>query len=282
VRQRRVWGAERWLVAAAMVLAACRPALAQEVLLTLLEGDAVVIDGARRLAALPGLRLIAGDIVESGAATTLVRLEWPDESVVDLGPATRVMVLPQGFAKRGGQDPLVYLLQGWAKVISSSSLPAAGLVAPTLELLPLRGAAVLYADPHEQFVFAESGALDVLERPAGKSPLPLAPGALYTGHGSVLPRAATEWLQRVPRNFRDPIPRRAAALREHRVEASVLPPPDYAQLADWLNAEPELRRHFPRRFGALAQDPAFRHQLQVHLAAHPEWASVLNPPPSTQ
>jgi hypothetical protein len=281
---RWIRGGHHLFAAAVAVLALATPVLApaQNVMLTLLEGDADVFDGARRLAALPGLRLAPAAIVDTGPETRLVRLEWPDETVVDLGPATRVMVVPPGFAKRDGQAPLIYLLQGWAKVTSRGSAAAAGVVAPALELRPFSGAAVLFIDGREPFVFAESGHMDVLERPGGSAPLAVAAGALYTGSGTVQPRAGSEWLHRVPRSFRDPIPLRAAAFKDHRVEASVLPPPAYAGLADWLGAEPQVRREFPQRFRTLAQNAAFRRELEAHLPAHPEWVLVLHPPPLPQ
>jgi hypothetical protein len=274
-------GGRRLFAAGAACLAVTAPALApaQDVMITLLEGDAVVIDGAQRLAALPGLRLAPAAIVDTGPETTLLRLEWPDETVVDLGPATRVMVVPPGFAKREGHAPLIYLLQGWAKVTSGGGATAAGVIAPAMELLPFSGAAVLFSDRREPFVFAESGHLDVLERPGGRAPSPVPAGALYAGNGIVHRHAESGWLQRVPRSFRDPLPLRAAAFKDHRVEASVLPPPTYASLADWLAAEPLVRHDFPRRFGALARHAAFRHELEAHLSAHPEWVLVLHPPP---
>ena len=76
-----------------------------QAVLTLLEGDATVVIGSRAYAAATGAHLGTGAIVETDAKATLLRLEWPSGAVLDLGPATRVMLrLPQ-----------VYLLQGWAK-----------------------------------------------------------------------------------------------------------------------------------------------------------------------
>jgi len=259
--------------AATCVLAAAQ---AQGVVITQLEGEATVTDGVRRTSALVGQRLGAGALVETGAKTNLLRLEWPDAAVVDLGPASQVMVSPPGFRARGGRAPSVYLLQGWAKVTGQSSAPAGGLVTPQFELMPIGGAVVVFVGAREQQVFAESGAVDLGLRPAGKQ-RGIAPGALFNGDGPLLARPPADWLQRVPRAFRDPIPRRAAQLKDRTADASVLPPPTYVELSPWLAAEPDVRRDFPRRFAALAQDPAFRRGLQQRLSSHPEWASVLNP-----
>lgn len=259
----------------AAVLGLALAAQAQGVVITQLEGEATVTDGARRTTALVGQHLGAGALVETGAKTTLLRLEWPDAAVVDLGPASRVMVAPPGFRARGGRPPTVYLLQGWAKVTGQSSAPAGGVVTPQFELMPVGGAAVVFVGAREQQAFAESGALELAVRPAGTQ-RGIAPGALFNGDGPVMARPPAEWLQQVPRAFRDPIPRRAAQLKDRTADASVLPPPTYVELSAWLAAEPDVRREFPRRFAALAQDPVFRRAVQQRLSAHPEWAAVLN------
>lgn len=271
-------GRERWLRAAlalAALLAATMAARAQAVAITQLDGEAVVTDGVHRVAAIVGQRLAPGALVDSGAKTALLRLEWPDGATVDLGPATRVMVAPPGWRARSGRPPSVYLLQGWAKVAGSSAAPAGGIVAPGFELLPLSGAAVAVVGAREQQVFAESGAAELLVRPAGTQ-RGIAPGALYNGEGMVLARPPADWLQRVPRAFRDPIPRRAAQLPDRSGDASALPAPTYQDLAAWLAAEPDVRREFPRRFAPLLQDAAFRRAVQQHLAAHPEWGAALS------
>lgn len=262
-----------WFLLAAL---AAMPARAQGVLITLIDGEATLIDGARRVAAAPGLPLSPGTIVETGAGTAVLRLETPERAAVDLGPATRAMLLPPGFAVRNGRAPLLYLLSGWAKLSSPEKNPIGGLVTPAIELLPFVGSAVVSAGKAGTSVFAESGALELAER-TGARRTPLRGGALFGG-GAVEAKPPAEWLARVPRAFRDTLPRRGAAFAERTVAATVLPGPSYAQLADWLAAEPALRREFPRRFEALAQEPAFRRELQQRLGAHPEWARVLNPP----
>jgi hypothetical protein len=265
-----------WLLSAWLALLAL-PALGQP-LLTLLDGEARVIENARHLTGVAGLRLAPGTIVDTGAASALVRIEWPDGVVADLGAATRVMVQPPGFTARAGQAPRLYLLRGWLKLASGGRDATAGVVTPTLELLPFSGAAVVDADRRERRVFAESGALELLERPGGQR-VALPAGAMYADAEGVRARPAADWLARVPRAFRDAIPRRAATFAQRDVSASVLPPPTYAAVAEWFTAEPAVRRSFPRRFVSWASDPAFRRELQSHLSAHREWNPVLNPPP---
>ena len=64
-----------------------------------------------------------------------------------------------------------------------------------------------------------------------------------------------------------------AAARSPRPAAA----PTYADLRDWLLAEPALRKAFTRRFAERKQDPAFRAALVENLARHPEWEPLLFP-----
>jgi hypothetical protein len=259
------------------------PCSAQDWMLTLVDGDAVVIDGARRLAAAPGLRVGAGALVETGASTTVVRLEGPEQATIDLGPDTRAMLTPAAMASRGGRVPTLYLLQGAVKLTSRGAATLRGLVAPGLELLPFSGSAVVQVGKGQQAVFAETNRLEIDERHVGGMSHTLGAGEFYSGDiaraGTVVPRPGADWLKQVPRAFRDPLPLRVAALRDRPFEPTVLPSPTYDQLAHWLSAEPGVRRDFVSRFRPLMRDATFRSGLQSHLYAHPEWDKVLNPKP---
>lgn len=254
-------------------------------LVTLLDGEAVVVDGVRRIVAAPGLELGSGALVETGEQTALVRLEGPGQSSIDLGPATRVMLSPPAQASRGGRVPVLYLLQGWAKLTSrtgTGSPGLAGFAAPGLDGGPINGALVLHVAAGEQSLFTETALLDVQERRTGGPAMKLVPGQFYRGDGSkpgsVTARPDPAWLKELPRAFRDSIPLRAAVFKDRPATPVVLSGPSYEQLAHWLAAEPYVRRDFTQRFAPLLRDPAFRRGLQQRLNAHPEWATVLNPP----
>ncbi len=246
--------------------------------MTLAEGDATLIVGARAVAAAPGLRVPAGAIVETGAA--VLRLEWSDGSMLDLGPATKVMLRPPGLATADRQPVLFYLLQGWAK----QSQPAApgGQLSAAFELAALKGVLVSHVEDGSAVVFVESGTVQVLARRGQGSPAAVRAGESVvlsaTAGVQVLPRPPAGWLQRMPRSFRDTIPPRAALFKGPAPEAQPRPAPSYAALQPWLGAEPALRRDFPARFAVLARDRVFRDAVAGHLGAHPEWHAVLNPP----
>ncbi|MGE5452968.1 MAG: hypothetical protein ACM3VZ_14130 [Acidobacteriota bacterium] len=261
-------------------------------LLTMLEGSAWVIHGAARSSTPEGARLEADDFFETAPTTTLARLEFEDGTVVDLGPSSRVWVSPV-WPHASPADPagaaVAYLLQGWAKV-SSEQAPLRGrawLATPALDVIQMARGAVVRVQGQDAEVFAESG--DAAVRPRGKrastTPLKLGRGQFLSQHGEaaaqVLPRPSADFLAAVPRPFMDTLPARRDAFKGKRVSLTPGAPLSYADLQAWLNAEPRVRARLPQRWHALAQDPAFRRQLAAQLSLHPEWASVLSPPPSS-
>ncbi len=247
--------------------------------MTLLEGEASVVDGARAAMVALGLALKAQALIETQAGTKLLRIEFPDGSIADLGPQTRVMVEPAGFASRGGKTPLLYLLSGWVKLASPSSSSTAGLTSPELDLPPFTGTVVMQAAPKLHRVFVEAGQAEVIDRQAAASRNAVASGQMVVaGSGGVVPRPSADFLTAMPRMFRDRIPSQAARLKDTVVDAAPLPGPSYTTLRDWLTAEPAIRRDFPRRFAELARTGPFRSSLEAGLALHPEWKPVLYPP----
>lgn len=274
----RLFARTGWLLALA---AAPLLASAATAVVTIADGEAVVVDGSRQLQAAEGLKLGDESLVRTDARTRLLRLEWPDGTAADLGPDTQAMVAPGGLAVRGGKGPVIYLLRGWAKLTSPAKAPAAGLVAPRLDVQPFTGTLVVMSVADEAWVFAESGTATMADREPKAGVATLKAGEVYlragAAKGSVSPRPTPAQMQRVPKGFRDALPLRLAALKDKPVAARTLPAPTYAELRDWLGAERPLRRNFTRRFAERARDPAFRAGLADNLKAHPEWEPVLFP-----
>jgi hypothetical protein len=256
-------------------------------LLTVVDGAApTVIDGARALVAQAGMRLSAAALIDTLPGTSLVRVEFNDGSTLDLGPDTRVMLLPPGLAGSGPKAPAFYLMQGWAKHSTPAKGGGAGQLSPQLEVSQIAGVTVGRVSGDEALLFIEAGKVQLLERRLkGAPPLNLKAGEQYgrTGSdkGSISPRPSAALLQGLPRSFRDTLPPLAAQFKGKVVEGRPAPAPGYAQLKPWLTAEPALRREFPRRFLALAQEPSFRDGLVKNLSAHPEWEPILFPKPAS-
>jgi hypothetical protein len=248
-------------------------------LVTIVEGDATLIDGARTLIVAEGLTVPDEAILRTGAKTSLVRIEWSDGTAADFGPETQAMINPAGFAARGGRPPSVYLLRGWLKQSATGSTMSGGFAGPRVDVQPFKGAMVAMLDADETWVFAESGALQVGVRDARPAQtLALKSGEVYARSGaarpSVAPRPTPPQMLRVPRSFRDTLPLRTAALKGRKVEPRLAPAPPYAELREWLTvAEPPLRR----TFGVRAREAPFRGALVENLGAHPEWERLLFP-----
>lgn len=110
----RLSGRQRWdfallqlgLAAAALLLAAA-PSLAQNAVISHAEQPSRLIRKTTVHLAPAGVRLLAGDIVESGARP--VQIEWANGVRLALGPASSVQVNDAGGA------PSASLLRGWGK-----------------------------------------------------------------------------------------------------------------------------------------------------------------------
>ena len=249
-------------------------------MLTLLEGDATLVVGARAYAAAAGARLGAGVLVETDAKTSLLRLEWPDGTVLDLGPATRVMVRPPALA--AGRPAPYYLLQGWAK--QSQAALAPGPLSAAFEVHAFKGVLVSQVDGAAAVSFAETGDKQFIARRNGL-PLTVPAGqvAMIGGEGAaqavaqVQARPPAGWLQRIPRAFRDTLPPRAAQFKGAPPVLKVRAALSYAALQPWLTAEAALRREFPTRFAELLRDREFYAAINSRMAQHPEWEPVLRP-----
>lgn len=279
-------GLAGWVALCLVLVAPATGAIAASAdpLVTLVEGPATLLDGRRLLAAGAGLPVAARAIVETGPDSRLLRIEWANGQALNLGPDTRVMVGPAGFAARGQAAPAVYLLQGWAKLASPPGTPAPGLVLPQLQVRPFQGVAVARVAADRSWVFVQAGSAEVLDRGTrGAEPVALRAGALIERAGPEPAvrheRASSAQLSDVPRSFRDTLPLRHAAAAALKPEPTELPPPRYEQLQPWMTAERALRQGFVPRFAPLLRDRAFRRGVDANLKAHPEWRPILYPPP---
>jgi hypothetical protein len=273
--QRLAAGGVAALLGLALPVVGVRAAEAPGVL-TLLDGEAQLIVGARVLVAATGLRLPAGSIVETDDKTALLRVEWPDGSRIDLGPATRVMLRPAGAPKA-----LAYVLRGVVKQTQDQA--TAGLVSAEFELKPFQGVVVLDAGEAAQVLFAERGTESAIGR-RGNVALSLKPGqaavAPAGAPATVQPRPPVGWLAGIPRAFRDTLPSRLAQASALAPAPKAKPAPAYAAVQPWLAAEPLLRRELPQRWSAWLDDRAFREAVLARLPQHPEWEPLVRPPPA--
>jgi hypothetical protein len=257
--------------------------------LTILDGPASLLRGAARLQVAEGLRLQSQDILETPADARLARLEFADGLALSLGPSSRLLVDPR-FSGERGRAARVYLLRGWAKLNpapAGGGKPGAGappLASPGVDVLSASGALVLALQDGQVQVFAEGGEAALQERDVGSavgSAQKLRGGEFFGRAGSaksaVAPRPPPGFLPQVPRSFQDTLPSRAALFKDREVAPKPVGEIAYAEVRDWLAAEPSLRRGSMNRWKPLTRNPAFRNALVAGMPAHPEWDRVLFP-----
>ena len=276
------------LYAALLIALAMLPAHGAEPTLGVIsikEGELVVLRETREFAAAEGLRLRADDIVRSHEGTRLARIELDDGSVLDLGPATELLLQPRAFTTASEPGLSLYLLRGWLKLGTASGNGASNVVLamPQLGVARLSGSVVVRATPQASFVFVETGRADVFERADGQ---PAGPHSLKDGDafaaragraGALHRRPPVDLIDGLPRAFADALPRRATLWQGRIVETGAGSEPLYASVAPWINAESLLRPSFVQRFAPLARERGFRAGLVAELRAHPEWTRVLFP-----
>ena len=276
------------LYAALLIALAMLPAHGAEPTLGVIsikEGELVVLRETREFAAAEGLRLRADDIVRSHEGTRLARIELDDGSVLDLGPATELLLQPRAFTTASEPGLSLYLLRGWLKLGTASGNGASNVVLamPQLGVARLTGSVVVRATPQASLVFVVTGRADVFERADGQpaGPHSLKDGDAYAARaaqpGALLRRPPADLIDGLPRAFADSLPRRAALWQARVVEAGAGTEPLYASVAPWINAEALLRPAFVQRFGPLARERGFRASLVAEMRSHPEWKRLLFP-----
>lgn len=251
-------------------------------LLTILEGDALIVRGAGRVRAAEGVRLLHGDIVETGA-NAFAQIEFADQSVLELGAGTRVMV--GGPAKIKAERTL-YALAGWFKLTNARKDPAARgweFRSPLIEFGLLPPVVVLQVKPAEVLVFAERGEIKLTERQSGAAPAPVGVKSTHFyrrsagARGVTTPSAPASFVTEMPKAFRDSLPLRAEKFKDREVSPKAAPDFVYADVEAWLKSETPFRRQFIERWRAKAREGAFRSALVANLSHHPEWDPILFP-----
>ncbi len=281
--QRVVWRVCRplaWAVVSLAVWPVHAAARADGPLLTIVEGAARVFTRTEVQAAAAGVEVAPASLIETAADARLVRIEWPDGSALDLGPQTRVMLEPDGLRPRNQPRPMIYLLAGWVKLSAGPKAPTPGLISPAAEISPFSGVLVVHATEASHWVFAETGAATLTERP-GKLRHSLKPGQAHLrkgdAKGAVQQRPSGEELKAVPRGFRDTLPTLYENFAAKPKAAKPLPDPLYEEMLPWLQSESSLRRSLPNLFSGWARVPDMRKGIDQNLSRHAEWEFVLYP-----
>ena len=236
-------------------LAVLPSASAQQVgIVGIVDGSATLIRQVTRYALAEGVALNEQDIIEA-APGSFVQIELPGNVLVGIGEASRVMVRPK--VGKGLTAPPLYLLQGWLKAGSGGAF---GYASPPFEIATQAANVVVYTNGAEYEVFVESGSATLTVRNGGPVS-PLAAGDFAQRREGASPTVARrpppEFLNKVPRQFRDRLPARGEQFAKRPVSPKALGEIAYTDVAAWLRTEPAMRLPLLPLWRARAADPDF-------------------------
>jgi hypothetical protein len=256
-------------------------ASAAEPTLNLADQPVRLIRGTVVFKAVNGTPVQKDDLLETGAAG--VQVEAGPGAIVALGPHTRVAF--QGLATDGKGALDVALLQGWIKVLAKAPARAVLTTSDAQVTLP-SGSTILHSDGGKDALFAEEGGqqaakLDERGRPGAAVKLSSEQFASTAADKAQWQtgRPPHDFVAAMPPGFRDalelarPVPRAGKIAPVKERDAA------FADVADWLQAAPPLRRGLAARFRARLADPDFRKAADAALGQIPEWKALLHPVP---
>ena len=247
--------------------------------ITILDGEVSLLRGSDRLvAAEEGTRVFDDDVVETGASR-FARLELAPGPILDLGPATRLLLGPAND-KRDGRAAL-YLLGGWLKISAADAAARTAVSSPHFDLDDVAGVTLVDVANDETMLFVESGSARLADRRARTPAVKLNAGDFVElrGNGAAVrgQRPAAAFLAKMPVPFRDSLPSRLATFAERKVAPADAGSFSYKDVVAWLDADRTLGHRLVQAWAAKASEPPFRSMLVANLAAHPEWFPVLYP-----
>jgi hypothetical protein len=226
-----------------------------------------------------GTAVQKNDLLETGAAG--VQVEAGAGAIVALGPHTRVAL--QGLAVDGKGTLDIVLLQGWVKVLAKGAAHAL-VTTPNAQVTLATGSTILHSDGGKDALFAEEGAqqaakLDERGRPGVAAKLASEQFAATAADKPQwqVGRPPHDFVGAMPPGFGDaleqgrPVPRAGKIAPVKEREAA------FADVAEWLQAPPALRRGLVARFKARLADPDFRKAAEAALGKNPEWQPLLHP-----
>ena len=238
-----------------------------------------IIRGDRLFEAAKGVKLLAGDFIETQPGSFTVA-DLPTSTVVAFGPSTRLYVL-------GADGSTLVVLRGWLKLDAhptGEGVPRRA-IAMQLGATVRQGVFVLHVSDHRDEVFQESGVMTLLVRDdavtrSNRESKITQYFAREDRNLSVAPRPTAPFVAEMPVQFRDPLPEGPVGGAVVKVtEPKLIRDVSYADVADWLTIPREWRTGFIRRFRGRLKDRAFFSAMDAHLSSHPEWTLILHPPP---
>jgi len=227
-----------------------------------------------------------GDIIESSEGA-FVQLEFANGAIVALGPASGLYIFQYAAGEGHGEQAAaldLVILNGWLKGESGAGKRLYRYRSPLLAVTTTGGTVVLRSNPNASDIFVETGAASIGEvNQSGNSgqTISVKVGQFVSrqkGAGiTTLPRPSPNFLEAMPRPFRDTLPSRLAHFAGKSVEPKGEHPVSYGEIQHWLTMPSAWRRGLAERLAPRLSDPDFRKQIELHVNEYPEWGPILHP-----
>jgi hypothetical protein len=241
-----------------------------------------LVRGTSLNTATKGVTLAAGDMVGTGPGAFLA-VELPGMGLLGIGPSTQIY-----FMQRSASDPpTLVVLRGWVKadIRAATKGPPVRVLGTRLGIQSHQAVVLLYVDERSDSVFDEQGAGTLLLRDEGGTRTGKETQAnqffVREERADVVsqPRPSAEFVAKMPVPFRDPLPENASAKLKKTTTPQFVREVSYADVQQWLNMPRDWRAGFIPRFRGRLKDPAFFAAMDASMGQHPEWQTILHPPP---
>ena len=243
-------------------------------MVTLVDGRPKVLRGTAWFSLSEGVRVRDGDTLDVPDQGQL-QVELVDGGVVSLiGPgALYAASLTPRDAKQSAQAEL-FLTRGWLKLDTKPPGARVRIRTPLSTVSASDAAAVVHVTGDAVEMFVETGAVKLSEAAKPDASGSETKAGEYAGRAAGKPidssaKARSVFIATMPRDFMDPLPKRAAKFASARPD----PAPDrdatFAEAQPWLTGP--YRTAFMKRFEPKLSDPAFRTAAEASGRVLPEW-----------
>jgi hypothetical protein len=263
-----------------LVAAPCPAAAADFGMITLVDGKPKVLRGTAWFNLSEGVRVRDGDTLDVPDKGQL-QIELTDGGTVSVvGPGA---LYAASFAPRDGKQVAaaeLFLTRGWLKLDTKPPGARVRIRTPMNTVTASDGAAVVHVTGDAVEMFVETGAVRMGDagKPDGAGSETKGGGFIARANGKPVEtstRAPAPFIGAMPRDFMDPLPKRATKFASARPD----PAPDrdatFAEAQPWLTGP--YRVAFMKRFEPKLADPAFRTAAEANGKVVPEWTAAAKP-----
>jgi hypothetical protein len=271
-----------WFGLGCLIFLIAAPCLGADVgMITLVDGKPKILRGTAWFNLSEGVRVRDGDTLDVPEKGQL-QVELTDGGAISvIGPgALYAASFTPGAAKQPALAEL-FLTRGWLKLDAKPPGARVRIRTPVGTVSAIDAAAVLHITGDAVEMFVETGAVRMADAGKPDTSGSEIKGGAYAVRATGKPietaaRAPSTFVAAMPRDFMDPLPKRASKFASARAD----PAPDrdatFAEAQPWLTGP--YRAAFMKRFEPKLSDPAFRTAAEASGKILPEWNAAVAKP----